>query len=271
MPKSNKNKNKNRNMRKNRSLKRKINKNKSMRNKRKTNKRRMKGGASAEKTRVSKILKRKQGNIFLEGDNGEFNRFNKKTLIDRPTRLINRLARQRGYTPNHRVTKNGRFRFPLQQLQEHQQHHHQKKPKPKPWLKSKVIQPRQEEQLKLRHQQQLQEHHQHYHHQLQQQPHHQYHHHLTSSGKIKPWLLNPNQKTHQRQRSTPNTYNQSRNETQGDLSRRAMRRAHRMSQKGYSYVTAPTIHPELKKAFNRTHGHKRGPPPRGFIQSSIHR
>ena len=59
------------------------------------------------------------------------------------------------------------------------------------------------------------------------------------------------------------------NQTPAELLRAAMLKANIMPQKGYRYVTAPTIHPDVKEAFNRTHGHKRGPPP-GFIPRMLH-
>ena len=252
MPKSNKNKN----MRKNRSLKRKINKNKSMRNKRKTNKKNMKGGS--EKTRVSKILKGKQGNIFLEGDNGEFNRFNEKTLIDRPTREINRLARQRGYTPRHNTrvtnvgTEHGTFLFPLyDEINTGGKYNvirAQRQPR-----KSKERQ-RQEEQLRHR---QLQLQHQQQQQQLQQQ--------RQRKKQLQQRQLQQQQsqeRRHQR-RHTPGAVLSSHNNrrTKGQKMSDAMRKAYRMPQKGYRYVKAPPIHPNVQKAFNRAQGNTRGPPP----------
>ena len=164
-------------------------------------------------------------------------------MIDRPTREINRLARQRGYTPRHNTrvtnvgTEHGTFLFPLyDEINTGGKYNvirAQRQPR-----KSKERQ-RQEEQLRHR---QLQLQHQQQQQQLQQQQ--------------------SQERRHQR-RHTPGAVLSSHNNrrTKGQKMSDAMRKAYRMPQKGYRYVKAPPIHPNVQKAFNRAQGNTRGPPP----------
>ena len=211
MPKSNKNKN--RNMRKNRSLKRKINKNKSMRNKRKTNKKNMKGGSKGSRA-AQKLMR----NWERQGKNASVS----NGTSPKPSRK----PKVKHYHPQQTQKPWLIPREPQHNHQHyHQQHqHHQQHPP-----------------------------HQHHHQQLHQQPQRQSQKYRTSTGKIKPWLLNPSQKTHQRRRRTPKNSTR----TQAEIMTDAMHRA-------YTYKAPAKIHPDVEQLLFRHTDHRRGPA-RSFI------
>lgn len=187
---------------------------------------------------------------------------------------IYRHARQIGYTPRHNTrvtnvgTEHGKFLFPLYDEIDTGQKYNvmraQRQPRKSTERQRQEAQLR-NRQLQLQHQQQQRQRKQQLHQQRQRQQQLQ----LQQQQRQRQQQQSQERRPHRR--STPGVVLSShKNPTRGQKMEAAMRKANRMPQKGYRYVTAPTIPKELKPHFNLAQGKTRGPP-RSFINHTRRR